>query len=103
MSKFRNNQLLKKTIQSMPTKDRIEDALNIPEPDTVNRCGAPAYALADALTKAGLDLKDPTLQTNALLAQILIVANQILQQQNSQTGNSSLVESMIGLATGLTR
>ena len=49
MSKFRNNQLLKKTIQSMPTKDRIEDALNIPEPDTVNRCGAPAYALKDEL------------------------------------------------------
>ena len=65
--------------------------------------GDTVYALADALTKAGLDLKDPTLQTNALLAQILIVANQILQQQNSQTGNSSLVESMIGLATGLTR
>ena len=65
--------------------------------------GDTVYALADALTKAGLDLKDPTLQTNALLAQILIVANQILQQQNSQPGNSSLVESMIGLATGLTR
>ena len=49
MSKFKNNQLLKQTLQSFPTKERIVESANIPAPDTKNRCGGDAYTLSDEL------------------------------------------------------
>lgn len=49
MSKFKNNQLLKKSLGSLPTKERIVESTNMPAPDTTNRCGAPAYSLSDEL------------------------------------------------------
>lgn len=60
------------------------------------------YALADALTKNTVDLLDPTVQTNALLAQILQVANAILQQGNMSGKNLSLPDTLSALAMGLT-
>jgi polyhydroxyalkanoate synthesis regulator phasin len=49
MSKFKNNQLLKQTLQSFPTKERIVESANMPAPDTKNRCGGDAYSLSDEL------------------------------------------------------
>lgn len=67
--------------------------------------GDTVYALAEMLTKNLLDLKDPTMQTNALLAQILVVVNAIMNQTNdanTPTSASSLMETLSGLSLGLT-
>jgi hypothetical protein len=62
------------------------------------------YALAEALTKNANDLLDPTVQTNAILAQILIVVNAIMQQNDKATekAGSSLPDTLSALAMGLT-
>lgn len=60
------------------------------------------YALADALTQNTVDLLDPTIQTNALLSQILIVVNGIMQQNNTLKTNISLPDTLAALSTGLT-
>lgn len=49
MSKFKNNQLLKQSLKSIPTKERIVETVNMPEPDTTNKCSAPVYSLPDEL------------------------------------------------------
>lgn len=59
------------------------------------------YALADALTQNTVDLKDPAVQTNAILSQILIVLNAIMQQNNQSSAGTSLAETLSGLAMGL--
>lgn len=60
------------------------------------------YALAEALQDNSIDLlRDPTLQTNALLAQILIVVNAIMQQNNTTSGGLSLPDTLAGLSMGL--
>lgn len=60
------------------------------------------YALAEALSANSIDLlKDPTLQTNALLGQILLVVNSIMQQNNKLTTNSSLPDTLSALSMGL--
>lgn len=67
--------------------------------------GDTVYALAEMLTKNLVDLKDPTVQTNALLSQILIVVNAIMNQQNevaSTTGASQILDSFSAMALGLT-
>lgn len=56
------------------------------------------YALADALT-AATDLTDPTLQTNAILSQILIVVQSIMQQNNT-SGRLTLPDAISAMATG---
>lgn len=56
------------------------------------------YALADALT-AAKDLTDPTLQTNAILSQILIVVQSIMQQNNT-SGRLTLPDAIAAMATG---
>ena len=56
------------------------------------------YALADALT-AATDLTDPTLQTNAILSQILIVVQSIMQQNNT-SGRLTLPDAIAAMATG---
>lgn len=58
-------------------------------------------ALAEALTGA-TDLTDPTIQTNALLSQILIVVQAMLNQNNT-TGKLSLVDSLSGMGLGLVK
>ena len=67
--------------------------------------GDAVYALSEMLTKNLLDLKDPTVQTNTLLAQILIVVNAIKNQTdetNTGTATSTLAETLSALALGLT-
>lgn len=62
------------------------------------------YALAEALTANVVDLKDPQVAGNALLAQILKVLQVIQTQQAGQIGggSGSLADSLIGLALGYT-
>ena len=59
------------------------------------------YALADALTKNDVDLLDPTMQTNALLAEILKVANALLNKNGAATGGLTLPETIAGLSLGV--
>lgn len=59
------------------------------------------FALAEALTKNINDLTDPTMQTNALLAQILIIVSAI-QNQNNNVAGLSLPDTLSSLAMGLT-
>lgn len=61
--------------------------------------GQAIYALADALSGNIEGLKDPTVQTNALLAKILLVVTSILNQGGS-AGNYDLMGSLMGLAMG---
>ena len=48
------------------------------------------------------DLKDPQVQTNALLSQILVVATAIMNQNNNVAGTVSLSDALTSLALGLT-
>lgn len=59
------------------------------------------YALADALTQNSVDLLDPTVQQNALLAQILKVTNAILNATNTPSGGA-LPDSLSAMALGMT-
>lgn len=59
------------------------------------------YALAKALTSGLSDLTDPTVQTNTLLGQILIVVNAIMQQNNQTGAGLSLPDTLSALAMGL--
>ena len=61
------------------------------------------YALAEALTKNTVDLLDPTVQTNAILSQILIVVNAIMQQNNKTGSGLSLPDTLSGLALGIVK
>lgn len=79
------------------TRDTVEQVLNA-ERDSSETA---IYALADALTQNDISLlRDPTLQTNALLSQILKVANAILVQGGSGTP-ISLPDTLAGLSLGL--
>lgn len=66
--------------------------------------GDSIQALAQALTSNAVDLKDPAVQTNALLAKILIVAEQLLQQNASSSGGSvsSISTTLAALGLGIT-
>lgn len=62
------------------------------------------YRLAEVLTNNDTELLDPVMQTNALLSQILLVAQAIMQQNNSTTGgNASLFSSLQATALGLVK
>lgn len=64
--------------------------------------GDAIYSLADALTQNTTELKDPTVQTNALLAQILQVVSAIMNQNNESAGTLSLGDTLSALALGMT-
>lgn len=57
--------------------------------------------LAKALTSNVKNLKDPQVQTNTLLAQILVVVEAIMQAENT-SGSASLSTTLSALAAGLT-
>lgn len=80
------------------TRDAVEKVLNA-ERDSSETA---IYALADALTQNDIGLlRDPTLQTNALLSQILKVANAILVQSGNSAGSISLPDTLAGLSLGI--
>lgn len=71
--------------------------------EEVGKSSDAVYALAEALTKNSVDLLDPTIQTNALLSQILLVVNAIMQQNNKTRSGTSLPDALEALATGLVK
>ena len=71
--------------------------------EEVGKSSDAVYALAEALTKNSVDLLDPTIQTNALLSQILLVVNAIMQQNNKAGSGTSLPDALEALATGLVK
>ncbi len=74
--------------------DKVKNAENEKSRDAV-------YALANALTKNNVDLLDPAVQTNVLLAEILQLVNAIMQQGNNSSNGVSLPQSIAGLALGI--
>lgn len=79
-------------LQKVQSKEKAEKG------DVVN-------ALAEQLTNNAQkldDLKDPTIQTNAILSQILIVVDAIMNQTARTQGSVSLIDSLSALATGAT-
>lgn len=77
------------------TADDVERIRNAEK----NGTGDAILALAEALTANSTELTDPMVQTNALLAKILLVATTIMQQ-SSGAGQVTLSESLIGQAMG---
>lgn len=79
-------------------------ASDVAKIQTSEKKGAEAavYALATALTTTAKDLTDPTMQTNTLLSQILLVVNAIMQQNNKVSGGLSLPDAFSALSLGLT-
>lgn len=63
--------------------------------------GDAVLALAKALTSNAVDLKDPAVQTNVLLSKILLVAEAIMQQNNT-TGGLALGDNLAALVLGAT-
>lgn len=63
------------------------DAYSVAAIRTAERAevGDSVLALAEALTSNAIDLKDPAVQTNVLLAKILIITEAIMQQTNDTT------------------
>lgn len=64
--------------------------------------GDAVLQLANALVTSTKDMKDPQVQTNVLLSQLLIVAEGILQAENTSSG-ATLPTSLSALATGLVK
>ena len=83
---------------------KYSDVEAIQEAKDAQDRGDTVYALAEMLTKNMVDLKDPTMQTNVLLSQILLVINAIQQNQNSTAGStlqSTLLDSLSAMSLGL--
>lgn len=74
--------------------DKVRSAENSKSRDAV-------YALAAALTKNSVELLDPAVQTNVLLAEILQIVNAILQTEFSNSDSSALPNSLSALALGI--
>lgn len=82
-----------------------EDVEKIQKKSKKQEHGDTVNALAEMLTTNLLDLKDPTMQTNAILSQILIVVSAIMNQNNEvggKVGQSALLDSLSAMALGLT-
>ena len=81
---------------------KYSDVERIRSESKAKESGDLVNALAEALVQNTVDLKDPQVQTNALLSQILIVA-QAIMNQNNKVGGLSLPDSLNALALGLTK
>ena len=97
------NYYVKHTAYSESTLDSYKAADIIKSEKKEN--GDAVLALANALTQNTIGIqegfKDPVVQTNVLLAKILIVAEAIMQQ-NNKTGGVSLADSLSALGLGIT-
>lgn len=66
-----------------------------------NKTGDSVMYLAEMLTKNNVNMNDPTVQTNVLLSQILIVLQAIMQTENN-SGGKNLQTTLSALGLGLT-
>ena len=84
---------------------KYEDVTKIQREYRQQERGAAVTELANVLTNNLMDLQDPQMQTNALLAQILIITKAIMNQGNQvagTTGQQQLLESLSAMALGMT-
>lgn len=81
---------------------KYSDVERIKRQGNAKESGDLVNALANALVESTVNLKDPQVQTNALLSQILIVA-QAIMNQNNKVGGLSLPDSLNALALGLVK
>lgn len=65
-----------------------------------NKSETAIYELARALTQNTTDLLDPTVQTNAILAQILKLVNVLVQQGTLNTESGAMSNILANMATG---
>lgn len=86
-------------IYTKETGQAAENALR--EVESADETGDAILALAKQLTQNTIDLRDPQVQTNVLLSQILIVLEAIMQAENT-AGGASLATTLAGLGLGLT-
>jgi len=108
-NKFYNefmNYFINHIYYSNTTGYRYQDVQAVQQSEKIKEQGTVVNALAEMLTSNLMDLTDPTKQTNALLAQILLVTEAIRAQNNAPTGasveGSSLIDRLNSLALGLT-
>lgn len=93
---------IKHSVYSTALKDNYQAVLDIQKKEK-NGTGDAINALADALTKNNVDLRDPAVQTNALLSQILKIVASIMAQNNTKVDGLSLQDTLSAMATGMVR
>lgn len=87
---------------SAALKDNYNAVLTIQKKERDGTSDA-VNALAEALTQNDVDLLDPAVQTNALLAQILKIVTSLMVQYNAGTPGYSLPDTFTAQATGIVR
>jgi len=61
------------------------------------------YDLTDTLLKNNVDLRNPTMQTNALLSEIVKILSTMMIQQANKVDGLSLFDTLSGMSLGLTK
>lgn len=95
------DRFIKYTTYTSETKDAYKAIDTVKSKEKEKESGDAVLALAKALTNNTAELKDPAVQTNALLAQILIVLEAIMQAENT-SGGATLATTLSALGLGLT-
>lgn len=92
-----------KGLYQIYTKETGKAASNaLKEVEQTDETGDAILALVKQLTKNTVDLRDPQVQTNVLLGQILIVLEAIMQAENT-SGGASLATTLAALGMGMTQ
>ena len=95
------DRFIKYTTYTSETKNAYKAIDTVKSKEKEKESGDAVLALAKALTNNTAELKDPAVQTNALLAQILIVLEAIMQAENT-SGGATLATTLSALGLGLT-
>ena len=95
------DRFVKYTTYSEETKYAYTAIDSIKSKEKKKESGDAVLALAKALTTNTTELKDPAVQTNVLLSQILIVLEAIMQAENT-SGGATLATTLSALGLGLT-
>ena len=95
------DRFIKYTTYTAETKNAYKAIDTVKSKEKEKESGDAVLALAKALTNNTAELKDPAVQTNALLAQILIVLEAIMQAENT-SGGATLATTLSALGLGLT-
>ena len=95
------DRFIKYTTYTSETKNAYKAIDTVKSKEKEKESGDAVLALAKALTNNTAELKDPAVQTNALLAQILIVLEAIMQAENT-SGGATLATTLAALGLGLT-
>ena len=95
------DRFVKYTTYTSETKNAYKAIDTVKSKEKEKESGDAVLALAKALTNNTAELKDPAVQTNALLAQILIVLEAIMQAENT-SGGATLATTLSALGLGLT-